>query len=751
MLAPGTLLQNRYSIARLIAEGGMGAVYLARDQRLDNMVALKETLFTDERMSKAFEREARLLARLRHPALPRVSDHFIDESGQFLVMEYIPGDDLAQILKRQAEPLSCDEVIRWADQLLDALEYLHTQDPPIVHRDIKPQNLKVTERGQIILLDFGLAKGMPLQMTRVTSSGSIYGYTPNYAPMEQIQGLGTDPRSDLYSLGATLYHLVTGRTPTDALTRAAAVVEGQSDPLRAASELNGQVSSAVASVVQKALALSRNQRHVSAAEMRSAMRAACEAASFAGYEETVVIGAPRRVTIPIGQENDPSTPPAATEGVGVEKAEPASKDDETMLREEAALQEKVEQLVSAGASAFDARQYALAVGHWEAALKLSPDERGVKESIDSARRLIRKEEGRKAQVDTLVAEGTEAFDAKRYELAVEKWNEALSLSPNEPGVEASIKAARAAAENEAQRQASVKQLVSQGTKAFDGGNFESATRRWSEALSLSPDELGVRESIEAASQKLSEISRDRKKSPEVREPGEIPSEISLPGTLSDEVDKREIAKSAELFAQPARKSVWWLWAISASVLLAAILIIAFSRSAHNPNSSTSVEPTASAVADQKLDDKKDLSSNTLQGAPVSARPTHIPPPASNEQDPRVGPKTEKTHSEPLATEKRLPEAPKIIRKSGGVFQGSATWRVEPTYPPLAKAARVNGSVVVEVTVDESGNVIAARAISGHPLLKIAAVEAARGWKFTPTQLSGVPVKVIGTITFNFNL
>ena len=98
-----------------------------------------------------------------------------------------------------------------------------------------------------------------------------------------------------------------------------------------------------------------------------------------------------------------------------------------------------------------------------------------------------------------------------------------------------------------------------------------------------------------------------------------------------------------------------------------------------------------------------------------------------------------------------PQPPQIIRKSGGVLQGSATRRVEPGYPPLAKAARVSGAVVVEVTVDEDGNVISARALSGHPLLKDAAVDAARGWTFTPTSLSGVRVKVIGTITFNFNL
>ena len=126
----------------------------------------------------------------------------------------------------------------WADQLLDALDYLHTQDPQIVHRDIKPQNLKLTSRGQIILLDFGLAKGQAGEISRVTTAASIFGYTPNYAPLEQIQGLGTDTRSDLYSLGATLYHLMTGVKPPDALTRAAALVNGQPDPLLKPSEAN---------------------------------------------------------------------------------------------------------------------------------------------------------------------------------------------------------------------------------------------------------------------------------------------------------------------------------------------------------------------------------------------------------------------------------------------------------------------------------------------------------------------------------
>src|ERR671926_439056 len=225
MIAPGTVLQNRYAVERRIGEGGMGAVYVATDRRFGSTVALKETFFEDPSLRKAFEREARLLNHLRHPALPRVSDHFTEGAGQFLVMEYIAGEDLSAMLKERGGGFPASQVLAWADQLLDALEYLHAQDPPVIHRDIKPQNLKLGARNQIVLLDFGLAKGAPMQ-TRVTASGSVFGYSFNYAPIEQMQGTGTDPRSDLYSLGATLYHLLTAKTPPDALTRATAVLNG---------------------------------------------------------------------------------------------------------------------------------------------------------------------------------------------------------------------------------------------------------------------------------------------------------------------------------------------------------------------------------------------------------------------------------------------------------------------------------------------------------------------------------------------
>jgi serine/threonine protein kinase len=276
MLAPNTLLQNRYRIVRQLGQGGMGTVYEAIDERLDTTLALKECHFTEEQLRKQFEREARLLARLRHPAMTRVIDHFSENDGQFLVMDFIAGEDLWEILQRKRGSLPPAEVLEWADQLLDALDYLHAQEPPVIHRDIKPQNLKLTARNQIILLDFGLAKGFAGQISRVTTSGSIFGYTPNYAPLEQIQGTGTDPRSDLYSLAATLYHLVTGVVPPDVLTRLTATTDGQADPLNSAHNVRRHLPIEVASVLYKAMAIGRNQRFTNAAEMRKALHYARE-------------------------------------------------------------------------------------------------------------------------------------------------------------------------------------------------------------------------------------------------------------------------------------------------------------------------------------------------------------------------------------------------------------------------------------------------------------------------------------------
>jgi serine/threonine protein kinase len=271
MLVADTILQGRYRIVRPLGQGGMGAVYEATDLRLRRTVALKETLVEADELRRAFEREARLLANLRHPALPKVLDHFSEGTGMFLIMEFIPGDDLGRMLEEGGRSFAPDEVLRWADQLLDALEYLHSLDPPVLHRDIKPSNLKLVSRDQIILLDFGLAKGAAGQMTR-TGDRSVLGYSPNYSPLEQIQGAGTDERSDLYALGATVYHLMTNVRPPDALTRATAVVNGQPDPLRPAREIVEQVTAAASAALTRALALNIEHRPRAASEMRDELR-----------------------------------------------------------------------------------------------------------------------------------------------------------------------------------------------------------------------------------------------------------------------------------------------------------------------------------------------------------------------------------------------------------------------------------------------------------------------------------------------
>lgn len=250
----------------------MGSVYVATDERFGSVVAIKETLCMDDNYRKAIEREARLLNSLKHQALPRVTDHFVESNGQFLVMEYIPGEDLSVILEERNEPFPVEQVIDWADQLLDALVFLHGQENPVIHRDIKPQNLKVTLDGQIILLDFGLAKGNVTGAENNTNAKSIFGYSRNYASLEQIQGTGTDPRSDLYSLAATLYHLLTGVPPEDALTRAMAVLTQQPDPLVPASSHRNEIPSGIAYILHCALALDPAGRPESSSAMKEMLR-----------------------------------------------------------------------------------------------------------------------------------------------------------------------------------------------------------------------------------------------------------------------------------------------------------------------------------------------------------------------------------------------------------------------------------------------------------------------------------------------
>jgi serine/threonine protein kinase len=269
LLSEQEFVHQRYRINKIIGQGGMGAVYEAIDERLGNRVALKQMIVNGDSYAQAFQREARLLAGLRHPCLPKVSDYFVDGDNQFLVMEYIPGDDLAALRSKRSQPFAIDEVLRWAEQILGALNFLHHQNPPIIHRDIKPQNMKVTPDDDIVLLDFGLAKGSANQ---ALTNQSIFGYTPTYAPLEQIHGSGTTVSSDIYSLGATLYQLLSDVEPVDALKRVSAIVTSQPDPIRPAHEYNRALHPAYSAWLAKAMAIDPAQRYASANEMLQALQ-----------------------------------------------------------------------------------------------------------------------------------------------------------------------------------------------------------------------------------------------------------------------------------------------------------------------------------------------------------------------------------------------------------------------------------------------------------------------------------------------
>jgi len=231
LLEPGTVLRGRYRINAVVGQGGMGAVYRADDLRLEGRIcAIKEVRpdpdATPEALAQSreqFRREASTLARLDHPNLPKVSDTFAEGPREYLVMDFVSGQDLRQVVEdnqRRGTFIEERRVLQWAEQLCSALEYLHSQDPQVLHRDIKPANIKLTPGGLIKLVDFGLVKLLATDEARTVTVLQGRG-TVAYTPLEQYGGdTGhTDVRSDIYSLGATLYHLLTNRPPEDAKQR----------------------------------------------------------------------------------------------------------------------------------------------------------------------------------------------------------------------------------------------------------------------------------------------------------------------------------------------------------------------------------------------------------------------------------------------------------------------------------------------------------------------------------------------------
>jgi serine/threonine-protein kinase len=292
ILEPTTVLRKRYEILELVGQGGMGAVYKATDLRLEGRIcAVKEILpsLSDnavseqevEQLSEQFRTEASILSRLDHPNLPKVSDYFSENQREYLVMDFVDGRDLQEILREQQQAnqfLAEEEVLLWAGQLLDALEYLHEQSPPVLHRDIKPSNIKITPRGAVKLVDFGLVKVLKADDSRTITVVQGRG-TVAYTPLEQYGGdTGfTDARSDIYSLGATMYHLLTAVPPVDAKERFL-----RPGCLASIRQLNPAVSPRCERAIFQALAMHPNERPANARAFRSLLFGSSSPISPAG-------------------------------------------------------------------------------------------------------------------------------------------------------------------------------------------------------------------------------------------------------------------------------------------------------------------------------------------------------------------------------------------------------------------------------------------------------------------------------------
>ncbi len=279
-LAIGAVLENRYRIDALLGEGGMGAVYRARHLRIQQDVAIKENRMASPASARQFEREAVVMAGLRHPNLPRVIDHFVLADGaQYLVMDYIEGHDLSQILAHSG-PLDEARAVAWIERICDALAYLHSQQPPVIHRDIKPSNIKITPRGEVYLVDFGIAK---VGGARARTSTGALGVTDGFSPLEQYGSGGTDARSDIYALGATLYALLTGQNPPDSVE-----IASGGATLTPPADLAPGLSVGVASALEAALRTKPTDRPQTVAAFRRLLRERAAPVPAASRQSTVL-------------------------------------------------------------------------------------------------------------------------------------------------------------------------------------------------------------------------------------------------------------------------------------------------------------------------------------------------------------------------------------------------------------------------------------------------------------------------------
>jgi eukaryotic-like serine/threonine-protein kinase len=263
-LIQGQFLQNnRYRIDAMLAEGGMALIYRGWDTNLSLPVAIKENLDIAPEVQRQFMREATILARLSHPNLPRVLDYFvIPDEGQYLVMDYVEGEDLDAMLYRLG-PLPEAQVLTWMIEVCNALSYLHSQPSPVIHRDIKPANIKIRPDLRAMLVDFGIAKLFNAEMATTLGARAV---TPGFSPPEQYGGSRTDARSDIYALGATLYHLLTGKTPPESIRRM--IRQAELIPPR---QVNPAISPQTEQVILRATELDAQHRFQTVQEMRAAL------------------------------------------------------------------------------------------------------------------------------------------------------------------------------------------------------------------------------------------------------------------------------------------------------------------------------------------------------------------------------------------------------------------------------------------------------------------------------------------------
>lgn len=311
-LEQGSTLHGRYQIADILGQGGMGSVYRAIDQNLGVEVAVKENLFTTDEYARQFRLEAVILASLRQPNLPRVTDHFvIGHEGQYLVMDYIEGEDLRQRMERMGT-IPEEEAILIGAAICDALSYLHTRKPPVLHRDIKPGNVKITPEGHVYLVDFGLAKVVHASSQQTTTGARAM--TPGYSPPEQYGTARTDPRSDIYSLGATPYAALTGIIPEDGLARM--MDNTELTPLR---KRNPRISRKLAAAIEKAMEPYPDDRFQSAEEFKQALLSS----STKTQKLTANVGV---TPAPAGADRPPSKPlEAIAQGMAENPASAAPK------------------------------------------------------------------------------------------------------------------------------------------------------------------------------------------------------------------------------------------------------------------------------------------------------------------------------------------------------------------------------------------------------------------------------------------